>query len=61
MVRLREATIEKLYKLIKQLEEDPTPHGAHYAERVRTLLDLYFGTLPSTYRGESRAQKRNRS
>lgn len=52
MVRLRQGTISEINKLIDELEKDPLPHGAHYAARLKTLMHLYFGTLPASYRGE---------
>jgi hypothetical protein len=60
MIALRKATIEKIYDLTEQLGDDPTPHGRHYSDRMKTLLDLYFGTVPPTYRGDASPLKKGK-
>lgn len=58
MIRMRKATIDKLYELADRIETDNTAHhGEQYAQQLRTLLDLYFGTVPPTYRGESNTKE----
>ena len=61
MVKLRRATVGKINHLLDQLADDPAPHGEHYSDRIKTLLDLYFGTIPATYRGEPATRKEPRS
>lgn len=61
MVNLRRATVDKINRILDQLADDPQPHGEHYSDRLKTLLDLYFGTVPATYRGEPAERKEPRS
>lgn len=52
MRQFRAATLELLHKTIRQaIEADNT--NAVYLKQIRDLLDLYIGTLPSSYRGEN--------
>ena len=50
--RLRSATVQNLRATLDELESSQMDEGYHFARRIETLLDLYIGTLPKSYRDD---------